>query len=200
MKNVGTQGPDFETTITPHLELLLQYSLWLTKNGLDATRLMRGALAEASRSFNESPPQRHWDLRVQEMLTRRFLSGVRKDEDPIVQIDPDNIDDSLVGDNVLFSVASGADQKQLWLTAGSDSDESYLNAIAGLPAVCRSAMILSFLEGFSTEEIADLSGVRPQAIGSLLDRGRRFIREQLFEHLNGDESAEAPEKREAESA
>jgi RNA polymerase sigma factor (sigma-70 family) len=200
MADDSTLRSDFKAIISPHLELLLQYSLWLTKNGLDATRLMREALVEASQSFNESPPERHWDMRVQEILTRRFLNGKTEHSDPIIQIRPDNIDESLVRNNVLFPVASDTDQKQLWLTAGSNSDESYLNAIAGLPAVCRSAMILSYLEGFSTEEIADLSGVQTQAIESLLGRGRRFIREQLFLHLIGDESAETSPKREAESA
>ena len=200
MKNDGTQRPDFKSTITPHLELLLQYSLRLTKNGLDATRLLREALIEASLSFDESPPERHWDMRLQEILTRRFLNGQHEPSEPTIQIQPDNIDESLVKDNLLIPVASDTDQKQLWLTAGSDSDERYLNAIAGLPAVCRSAMILSYLEGFSTTEIADLSGVQPQAIESLLGRGRGFIREQLFLHLMGDDQTETSEGREAESA
>jgi len=200
MKNDGTQRSDFRSTITPHLELLLQYSLWLTKNGLDATRLMREALVEASQLYNESPPERHWDMRIQEILTRRFLNGKQERVDSIIQIHPENIDESLIRANGLIPDASDTDQKQLWLTAGSDSDESYLNAIASLPSVCRSAMILSYLEGFSTTEIADLSGAKPQAIESLLGRGRGFIRDQLFLHLMGDDQGEESPEREAESA
>ena len=40
---------DFKDKILPHLEVLLQFSLWLTKNGRDATRLMCEAMAEAYR-------------------------------------------------------------------------------------------------------------------------------------------------------
>ena len=56
-------------------------------------------------------------------------------------------------------------------------------AIAHLPAAYRSAMILSNLEGFSTEEIARLAGVRPHAIHSLLLRGRELVLEELLEDL-----------------
>jgi hypothetical protein len=35
---------NFEEMISPHLEALLQFSLWLTKNGRDAIRLLRDEL------------------------------------------------------------------------------------------------------------------------------------------------------------
>ena len=65
-----------------------------------------------------------------------------------------------------------------------DPWEGYcLEAIARLPAVYRSAMILSNLEGFSTDEIARLAGVGPPAIDSLLVRGREIVREELLDCL-----------------
>jgi len=58
-----------------------------------------------------------------------------------------------------------------------------LEAIAHLPEALRTAMILFNLEGFSTEEIARLAGVRPPAIDSLLVRGRELVRDDLLECL-----------------
>ena len=200
MKNVTTQRIDFKTTIIPHLELLLQYSLWLTKNGLDATRLMREALLEATQLFHESPRESDWDMRVQEILTRRFLNGHKKHSDPITQIPPQSTDEDNVERNEPFQVPSDIDPQQAWLTAGFGANEDYLSAMVDLPGVCRSAMILSYNEGLSTAEIAALSGDPPEAIEDLLGRGRGFIREQLFQHLIGDIPSEHTEGRGSESA
>jgi DNA-directed RNA polymerase specialized sigma24 family protein len=60
-------------------------------------------------------------------------------------------------------------------------------------------MILSYLEGFTNDEIADLAKVRPQAVESLLNRGRELLREELFAHLMGHESFGAFEDREVAS-
>ena len=76
------------------------------------------------------------------------------------------------------------------MTGEFDEDVNYFTAIASLPAVFRSAMILSYLEGFSYREIANLAGVQPHAIESLLNRGREFLREELFAHLMGSDSLE----------
>jgi DNA-directed RNA polymerase specialized sigma24 family protein len=62
----------------------------------------------------------------------------------------------------------------------------YSDAIAGLPDVFRSAMILSYLEGFSNSAIAGLAGVPPHAIDTLLARGREIIREELLAYLMGN--------------
>ena len=73
--------------------------------------------------------------------------------------------------------------------AAGEFDEDFFKGVAGLPAAFRSAMILSYLEGFSNKEIGNLAGVRPQAVESLLNRGRELlgirelIREQIFIHL-----------------
>jgi RNA polymerase sigma-70 factor (ECF subfamily) len=66
----------------------------------------------------------------------------------------------------------------------------YSDAIAGLPDVFRSAMILSYLEGFSSSEIAGLAGVPPHEIDALLERGREIIRDELFAYLMGNGESE----------
>lgn len=58
-----------------------------------------------------------------------------------------------------------------------ESDINRRRSIPHLPAVFRTAMILSYLEGFSAEEIGRLAGVQPRAIESLLLRGRELMQE-----------------------
>jgi RNA polymerase sigma-70 factor (ECF subfamily) len=184
---------DFKDKILPHLEVLLQFSLWLTKNGRDATRLMCEAMAEAYRSWDELIPEENCGIRLHKILTRRFFSGFQQYSQPLTPISDDNVDnvdDSLIKNNRLFPVAATNPGQQSFTAGESDEDVNYFTAIAGLPAVFRSAMILSYLEGFSYSEIADLAGVQPHAIESLLNRGREFLREELFAHLLGSDSLE----------
>jgi DNA-directed RNA polymerase specialized sigma24 family protein len=62
--------------VSPHLEVLRQISLLLTKDGLDATRLAHETVEEAYRSPDESIPEENCSLWLFRILTRRFLNGI----------------------------------------------------------------------------------------------------------------------------
>ncbi len=70
-------------------------------------------------------------------------------------------------------------------TGESDRYSAYSDAAVRLPAVFRFAVIQSYLEGFSLREIADLTGLRPRTIESLLNRGRELLLEELHAHMMG---------------
>jgi RNA polymerase sigma-70 factor (ECF subfamily) len=176
----------FKDNILPDLEVLLQFSLALTRNGRDAAELMRDAMEEAYRVWDETMPEENCRMWLHKILTRRFFEGFLQHARPNAPISGANIDKSLIKNRIWPTTATGTRQKSQ-PTGKSDEDVNYFKAIAGLPAMYRSAMILSYLEGFSNGEIAELAGVRPRAIESVLDRGRRFIREELFAHLMGDD-------------
>lgn len=174
----------FKAEVLPNIEPLLQVSLWLTRNGLDASTLMREALAEAYRTWNVEVPKESCSVWLRKILIKRFFVGYQRH----VRLIPPGVS-TVYGIPVeeclkTYPMTTQA-QLQSWRTSGSDDDSGYFEAIAGLPAVCRSAMILSYLEGFSNKEIADLGGVNPHTIESALSQGRSFIREELFEHLMG---------------
>jgi len=174
---------DFKNKMSPHLEDLLEFSLWLTRNGRGATRLMREAMAEAYRLWDESLPKEDCNMRLHRIMIRRFFASFEQHKRPQGLISADNVDDSLVENNRLFSAMTANARQRPWPTGEYDEDADYLEAIAGLPAVCRSAMILSYLEGFSNKEIADLAGGQLHTVEAMLSRGRRFIQKELFAHL-----------------
>ena len=62
-------------------------------------------------------------------------------------------------------------------------------SIPHLPAVFRSAMILSLLEGFSAAEIGRLAGVQPGAIETLLARGRELMQEEFIAYVRRHDGA-----------
>lgn len=179
-----TNRSDFKAKVLPNIEPLLQVSLWLTRNGLDASRLMREALAEAYRTWNKSAPKESCGEWLRKILISRYSIGIRRHvrlttpgSGDVAKIHVEDCPNT-------FPMTASARQ-QSWLAGDSDEDANYLQAIASLPDVCRSAMILSYLEGFSNKEIADLAGVKPNTIDSALSQGRSFIRDELFEHLMG---------------
>jgi RNA polymerase sigma factor (sigma-70 family) len=53
-------------------------------------------------------------------------------------------------------------------------------AIAHLPTELRQICILSYLEHFSIEEIADLTGLSVQTVESVLQHARQLIRKKLI--------------------
>ena len=197
MRGESAIRSDFKEKIMPHLESHLQFCLWLTRNGRDATRLMREALAELFQSFQKGMSADSCAVRLHEILTRRFLNDRQQTRRTPAPVAADNIDDSLIADNPhCFDTTAGVSQ-QSWPDTRDDDVVPYLEAIASLPSVCRAAMILSYVEGFSNTEIAELGRMRPHEVDSLLDRGRRFIRDELFSYLIGGDDHDASADREA---
>ena len=196
MMNNNEKRLDFKEKILSDFEVLLKFSLWLTKNGRDASELMREAMAEAFRIWEEWTPKESRKIWMHKILTKRFFNGFQQKsrlQSPVA----DNMDDRLIKGDRLFPEATINSRQPSFLFGDSNEDLDYFKAIASLPAVFRSAMILSCLEGFSNREIAELAGVESQAVESLLNRGRKFLREELFVPLMGKKDFEKDSRREA---
>jgi hypothetical protein len=63
---------------------------------------------------------------------------------------------------------------------GQEAVRLMQEAIGRLPPEYRLVFILSYLEGFHQQEIADLAGVELQDVASMLQRGRDLIKEEYF--------------------
>ena len=200
MNSESTKRLEFKARISPHLERLMQFSICLTQNGRDATRLLRDAIAEAYRGWNDSMSEPGCSNRLHTIITRRYFIGFKRPTLPVLLNVRSNYRVSCDGPVRPSFTTTTVNLNNAWVTGESEVDNSYLKAIAGLPPVFRSAMILSYLEGFSLSEIADLAGTPPHAIGSLLNRGRRLIHEELFQYLIGEEGLEQERDLVSESA
>ncbi len=196
MKSESAKMADFKDKVLQDIEALLQFSLWLTKNGRDASRLLCEAMKEAYQSWDQLSPDECPRLWLHKILTKKFFNGFQRESHLIAPDATDNIDDSLIKNNWLFPETALDARQPSFLTGSSNEDLDYFKAIASLPPAFRTAMILSCLEGFSDREIADIAGVPPQAVESLLNRGRVFLQEELFSLLTGNEAFEEIDGRE----
>ncbi len=182
---------DFKDKLVPHVEVLLKFALCLTKNGRDAARLLRESVAEAYRVWFVLPSEEECGRQMHAIIVRRFLNEFSHPVHPQAPLNSESDVDSFSWDNQLMQTSMAEVRHQAWQDSESNEDVLYLAAIADLPAVFRSAMILSYIEGFSNREIADLAFAPKRTVESLLDRGRGFIREELFAHLMGDINVES---------
>jgi hypothetical protein len=187
-------------SFAPHVKVLFQISMRLTRNGRDAIRLVREAIEIAKDAWDESMPPEYCDVRLYDTLTRRFFGGFQSLPRSVSLTPWDDCDDCLKRTGRL-SASSTIEAHPALLRASEVEDRLFfLEAIDRLPSTFRSIVILSFVEGFSTLEIAAMSGIPPDSIESLLDRSSELLHEQLCAILLNNNKEDLRPSQSAKSA
>ncbi len=200
-RNNATKS-EFEKRIFPHVEVLLEISLGLTKNGLDATRLLRETIGVACLSWNESAPKEVTRLWLHDILNGQYLNGFQLRARQPVPEGSDILEQVLNTNkyNRLSPIGASRDLLEVSSTALSKVYTDFFQAIASLPEAFRLAMSLSYIEGLTIREIADLVNTQPRRISTLLYCGYRLLREELFVLLTSNNGLDAFASPEAQSA
>ncbi|MFZ1684516.1 MAG: sigma factor-like helix-turn-helix DNA-binding protein [Candidatus Zixiibacteriota bacterium] len=177
---------DFDRHITPHLGPLLEYSLVLTKNGRDATQILRAALGRTSNSWDVSVPCTSTIAHLQNEL-REECSAMKRVPRLTALWNHSRKDDRLKIENRLSAYYQNEHIRPVEPFDKTAIDRPYfLEVLADIPPRYRPAMFLSFLEGYSSSAIAELAGTEVHEIESTLYRGCRFARSRLPGMLMGD--------------
>lgn len=180
----------FEAEVAATMDRLYGAALRLTRNRVDAEELVAEAVAKAwiGRASLENPAQfQGWIFRI---LTNTFLSERRKHA--TVSLDePD-------GEGDEFSLFERLHQPFLLWWSNPEQEflrkvlrEDLTRALDALPEVFRVVVVLSELEGFSYQEIADMIGVPIGTVRSRLSRGRSLLQKAVWQHSDA-EHASAP--------
>lgn len=176
---------EFKEKILPHLEALLQFALFLTKDGHDAVALMREAMAEAYASRDESIAEGHLKNWLNKILVSRFFNSCQNSY-PFILVSGDNTGGGHARVNRFLDAVSTNNTKLSFAAGESDQELNRFKAISSLPVVCRPSMILLYLKELSKKWITDPAGAPLLEIEPILDRGRGFIQEELFSYLFGN--------------
>lgn len=190
MSNGVSNKMEIYSYILNSLEVLLRFSLGLTKNGPGAVKLMREGIIEACQSWDELKSQESRLIWLKKILARRFLNGFS--EVPLsLPLAVYNIEKGFIGKQPSSEAMPSTDA---WLTrfASIESDDNIacFKAISDLPEVCRPAMILWYLEGRSKNENTDQIGIQSQPDGSIFGRAREYIRDKLFTYMLSNDEPE----------
>jgi RNA polymerase sigma-70 factor (ECF subfamily) len=172
---------DFKAQALPQIDNLYRTALYVSDDESKAYDLVQESFVKAYHSWPEgqiSPNPRVWLFRIMtNVLINKYrssssLSAAENGADEFDGylmysrwINKQPVDD---GDQVSFSAISENQVKK---------------AIGGLPEDLRLIVVLSLLEGFSYQEIADIAGINMETVRSRLHQGRKLIQRELFDHV-----------------
>jgi len=170
---------EFEAEALPHMDALYRTALRLAKNQSDAEDLVQEAFAKAYRfwdKFELGSNCRAWLFKI---MTNIFINEYRSKSRSPLQANIDDIDDNYLYGQLASGELSENPEQALF---SKIFDDDVKKAIESLPDDFRLVAVLSFLEGFSYQEIAEIADLQLGTVKSRLHRGRKLLQKQLFDY------------------
>jgi RNA polymerase sigma-70 factor (ECF subfamily) len=171
----------FNEEALPHMDAVYRFALRLAGSRDKAEDLVQDTFFRAYRAWDQYTPGtqcKSWLFTIcRNVFLRQRERTQRHDE--IVQ---ENVarQSRVPAVNPLWNTTMGRDPEGEFF--GSLVDGEILEAIDGLPEEYRTAVVLSDLEGFSYQEVADMMEVPVGTVKSRLFRGRRQLQKLLYEY------------------
>lgn len=170
---------DFERTALPHLDALYTSAVSMTRNSASADDLVQETFLKAWRFWDKFTPGtscRAWLFRI---MTNTFINEYRRWSREPFKVDFDEVEerseDKIVAGTPLTAGLAEVEPSALDQLF---SDEVKA-AIESLPPYFRIVALLSDVEGFSYQEIADIIDVPIGTVRSRLSRARGMLQEKL---------------------
>jgi len=170
---------EFEAQAMPHMDALYRTALRMTKNEKDAEDLVQEALVKAYRywdKFDSGTNCRAWLFKI---MTNIFINDYRSKSRSPMAINMDDIDDNFLYGQLAVGSKESNPEKDLF---NKIFDDDVKKAIETLPDDFRLVVVLSFLEDFSYQEIAEITDLQLGTVKSRLHRGRKLLQKELFEY------------------
>jgi len=167
----------FESEALPLTGQLYGAAMRLTRNPADAEDLVQQTFMRAYQAFDrfeQGTNLRAWLFKI---LTNTFISNYRKKQREPKAVSADENEDFSLYDR--FVEERLTPEAQL---LDSLPDEEVKAALEQLPEQFRTAVLLADVEGFSYQEIADISDVPIGTVMSRLHRGRKQLQRALWEY------------------
>ncbi len=169
----------FENEALPHMDALLRTALRMTKNQSDAEDLVQEAMVKAYRFWDKFEPGSNCRAWLFKIMTNIFINNYRSKSRTPVSVNVDDIDD-----NFLYGQLAnlGPEENPEQALFSKIFDDDVKKAIEELPDDFRLVVVLSFLEGFSYQEIAEIADLQLGTVKSRLHRGRKLLQKQLYDY------------------
>ena len=171
----------FEREVMQHLDALYRTALRMTRNPQDAEDLVQETTLRAFRFLDRFEPGTNLRAWLFKILTNTYINRYRKaSSEPRV----DSLDDS-DGELSLYrfldseAASRGGSVEAQVLDRFAEQDIK--TAIEALPPQYRITVLLADVEGFSYNDIAEITNVKKGTVMSRLFRGRRLLQKALIE-------------------
>jgi RNA polymerase sigma-70 factor (ECF subfamily) len=169
----------FEAEALPHMDALYRTALRMTKNASDAEDLVQETFVKAYRFWDKFEPGSNCRAWLFKIMTNIFINDYRSKSRTPTPVNVDDIDDNYLYKYLSDSESYGSPEQQLFAKV---FDDDVKKAIEELPDDFRVVVVLSFLEGFSYQEIADIADLQLGTVKSRLHRGRKLLQKQLLDY------------------
>ena len=178
-ETIQVKRKGFEKEALPHMDALFRTALRMTKNDKDAEDLVQEAMVKAYRFWDKFEPGSNCRAWLFKIMTNIFINEYRSKSRSPMAVNVDEVDDNFL----LGQLASGVNvedpEKQLFAKV---FDDDVKKAIENLPDDFRLVIVLSFLEGFSYQEIAEIADLQLGTVKSRLHRGRKLLQKELYDY------------------
>ncbi|MBU2492148.1 MAG: sigma-70 family RNA polymerase sigma factor [Bacteroidetes bacterium] len=177
-KNTKQLYAEFEKEAVPHMDALYNFALKMTGEPDDASDLVQETYLKAFRFFDKFERGTNCKAWLFRILKNTFINDYRKQSKEPNKVDYDDVQN-------FYENIKSTDIKSQHAEADVFSnllDDDISTALAQLPEDFRTVIILSDLEGFNYEEIADFVDCPVGTVRSRLHRARKMLYAKLYDY------------------
>ncbi len=169
---------DFHSEALPHMDALYNFALKMTNDTDEADDLVQETFLRAFRFFDKFEKGTNSKAWLFSIMKNTFINEYRKTAREPNKVDYDDIQNFY--ENIkAYEVKSQHVQEDAF---SSLLDDEVSEAIAKLPEDFRTVIILSDIEGFSYDEIADFIDSPVGTVRSRLHRARKMLYTTLYDY------------------
>jgi len=171
---------EFEQEALPHMDALYNFALRMTGDGDDANDLVQDTFLKAFRFFDKFEKGTNCKAWLFRIMKNTFINSYRKKTK-----EPDKVDYEDVEKFYETVKPSSTDSAHLEKEIYDNLlDDEITSAIASLPDDFKTVIILSDIEGFTYDEIADFVDCPVGTVRSRLHRARKMLFAKLYKYAN----------------
>lgn len=170
----------FEREVMQHLDALYRTALRMTRNSQDAEDLVQETSLRAFRFLDKFQPGTNLRAWLFKILTNTYINRYRKAASaPRVESIDDTEEFALYNHLDTEAASRGGSVEAQVLDRFAENDIK--RAIEALPPQYRMTVLLADVEGFSYNDIAEITNVKKGTVMSRLFRGRRLLQKALID-------------------
>ena len=177
-KELQQRYAEFEKEAVPHLDAVYNFALRMTGDEDDADDLVQETYLKAFRFFDKFEKGTNCKAWLFRILKNSFINDYRKTTKEPNKVDYDDVQ------NFYENIKADEVETQHYEEDAFSNllDDEISEAISELPEDFRTVVILSDIEGFTYEEIADFVDIPVGTVRSRLHRARKMLYVQLFDY------------------
>ena len=173
----------FENETVPHQDALYNYALKIARNADDAQDLLQETYYKAYKNYHQFENGTNSKAWMFMILKNTFINNYRKLKREPAKLDYDEIED-------IYEIIKSDQAKDNNLDLDFYNnllDDELSEALSKIPSKMREVFLLCDLEGYTYEEIAEITEIPIGTVRSRLHRARKLLQDELFAYakVNG---------------